>query len=150
MAKSKNKSCGPPTRNRYNRNARLQNAKKWAEQYNGKNIAKGYSKWFGVDLLCAIKELEILGYKFKQSYKEQVNQSLIERQKQNGSNKREKEMEKLYDNGFGSFYFISDYTSNGFQDGISLAEIEGQEDQGRNLTGQGNILHFISDEDLPF
>jgi hypothetical protein len=47
----------------------------------GKIIAKGYSNWFGVNLLCAITELELLAYKLKDSYKKQLNQSLITRQK---------------------------------------------------------------------
>jgi hypothetical protein len=41
LAKRKNKSNSTPRRKRYNRNARLQKAMKWAEHYNGKNIAKG-------------------------------------------------------------------------------------------------------------
>ena len=105
MAKRKNKSSNTPRRKRYNQTVRLQNAKKWVEQYNGKNIAKGYSNWFGVHLLCAIKELELLGYKFKQSYKENVKQSLIARQKQRERRKREKEREQ-FNEGFESFYFI--------------------------------------------
>jgi hypothetical protein len=110
MVNSKKKSSYMPRRKRYNRNARLQNAKKWAEHYNGKNIAKGYSNWFGVDLLCAITELEMLGYKFKQTYKEQVQQSLIARQKQKERRKRKELVENYEDD---TFYFIAGYTSNG-------------------------------------
>lgn len=62
MGKGKNKSSSTPKRKRYNKNDR-------AEQYNGKNIAKGYSNWFGVDLVCAINELEVLGSKFNRLLK---------------------------------------------------------------------------------
>lgn len=103
MAKSKKNSSNTPRRKRYNRNARLQNAQKWAEQYKGKNIAKGYSNWFGVDLLCAITELEMLGYKFKLSYKEQIQQSLITRRIQIERRKRKEQIENYED---GTFYFI--------------------------------------------
>lgn len=111
MAKSKHKSNSTPKRKRYNRKARLQNAKKWAEQYNGKNIAKGYSNWFGVDLLCAITELELLGYKFKETYKLKVHQSLLARQKQ----KEKRKLQQISDNDYfdSSFYYIEGFTSNG-------------------------------------
>ena len=50
-----------PRRNRLNKKQRISIAKKWLISYNGKNIVKGYSNWFGVDLLCAIRELRIVG-----------------------------------------------------------------------------------------
>ena len=63
MAKQKHNANNTPRRKQYNQKERLQNAKKWIEQYDGKNLAKGYSKWFGVDLICAIAELEIWAIK---------------------------------------------------------------------------------------
>lgn len=129
MAKSKKNLSNTPRRKRYNRNARLQNAKKWAEQYDGKNIAKGYSNWFGVDLICAITELEMLGYKFKQSYKEQVEKSLIARQKQKENRKRKEVIENYEDD---TFYFIAGYTSNGVPFGIKREEMEENEVKIRN------------------
>jgi len=38
-----------------NRQSRLQSAKQWILTYAGKNIIKGYRKWFGVNLQCAIQ-----------------------------------------------------------------------------------------------
>jgi hypothetical protein len=149
MAKKKNKSSNTPRRKRYNQTARLQNAKKWVEQYNGKNIAKGYSNWFGVDLLCAIKELELLGYKFKQSYKENVKQSLIASQKQRERRKREKEREQ-FNEGFESFYFIEGFTSNGFPYGVTLDEINEIEEIEWQLKRQDKKHPFIDVKDIPF
>ncbi|MDR7079233.1 hypothetical protein J2Y03_004291 [Neobacillus niacini] len=149
MAKSKNKSNSSPRRKRYNRNARLQNAKKWAEQYNGKNIAKGYSNWFGVDLLCAVTELEILGYKFKQSYKEHVKQSLVAMQKQKERKRYEKEQEQNYE--AENFYFIAGYTSNGVPFGITTEKIEIESvDIARKWINHDKKPFFMDDEDLPF
>jgi hypothetical protein len=139
MVKSKNKSSSTPRRKRYNRNARLQNAEKWAEQYNGKNIAKGYSNWF----------LNLLGYKLKQSYKDKVNQSLFARQKQKEGRKREKDQEPFYDD-FGPFYYIEGYTSNGFPYGVTSEEREGNEDIRRQLKSQCNMLTNLDADDLPF
>jgi hypothetical protein len=30
-------------------------------KFSGKNIVRSYAKWFGVDLLCAVKELSLCG-----------------------------------------------------------------------------------------
>jgi hypothetical protein len=49
------------------RPARLQSARSWLEKYPGKNVVRGYRKRFGVDLVCAYKELEILGIRFDPS-----------------------------------------------------------------------------------
>ncbi|WP_462413210.1 hypothetical protein [Neobacillus sp. Marseille-QA0830] len=122
MAKKKHNTNNTPRRKRYNRKDRLQNAKKWAEIYNGKNLAKGYSNWFGVDLICAITELEMLGYKFKQTYKEQVKKSIEARQKQKEQRRREKE--QIEDDGEGMFYFIAGYTENGVPYGLTRDEME--------------------------
>jgi hypothetical protein len=147
MAKGKKNSSNTPRRKRYTRKARLQNAKKWAEQYDGKNIAKGYSNWFGVDLLCAITELEMLGYRFKQSYKKQVEQSLIARKKQKESRKRKELVENYEDD---TFYFIAGYTSNGVSFGITRDKMEEDENKPRQSKSQDSMPFFIDDEDLPF
>ncbi|MDQ1002514.1 hypothetical protein QFZ28_002914 [Neobacillus niacini] len=147
MAKSKKNPSNTPRRKRYNRNARLQNAKKWAEQYDGKNIAKGYSNWFGVDLLCAITELEMLGYKFKQTYKKQVEQSLIARQKQKESRKR-KEVAENYEDDI--FYFIAGYTSNGVPFGVTREEMENDEGKTSRAINKDKIIFYKNNEDLPF
>ena len=54
------------------RAARLQTAKEWIPQYEGKSIVRGYSKYFGVDFLCAITELEMLGVKLDPNYVAQL------------------------------------------------------------------------------
>ncbi len=78
--KSKKRS-NTPRHKRLNRVSRLQAAKHWMPKYEGKNIVKGYSTHFGVDKLCAVKELEVLGYKIDTQYINRLKVSLIERQK---------------------------------------------------------------------
>lgn len=51
----------PPRRKRMNRQARLMAAPHWLPKYPGKNVVRGYATWFGVDLACALKELQLLG-----------------------------------------------------------------------------------------
>jgi hypothetical protein len=148
MAKSRNKSNSTPRRKKYNRHARLQNAKKWSEQYTGKNIAKGYSNWFGVDIICAITELEMLGYKFKKSYKDWVHQSLIDKQKQKEIRERKNE-EQIYEDG--TFFYITGFTSNGFPYGITIEELENiDENIQKQMINQDQLQFPFDDEDLTF
>jgi hypothetical protein len=57
--KKRKRNLGP-RRKRMRRPARLMAAVKWRAGYGGKNIVRGYARWFGVDLVCAITELRML------------------------------------------------------------------------------------------
>jgi hypothetical protein len=145
MTKGK-KITNTPKRKRYNRQDRIQNAKKWIEQYNGKNIVKGYSNYFGVNLHCAITELEMIGIKVKSSYKEQVIQSLTAKQNDKESLKSKNEWEQ--DEEDESLYYIAGYTSNGVPYGLSMEEIEKNHVDVLRETKKRS--HYIHDENLPF
>ena len=62
----------PPRHKRLTRQRRLQAAKTWLRSYPGKNIARGYRKHFGVDSLCAIRELRLLGVANDPAYERAV------------------------------------------------------------------------------
>lgn len=64
-----------PRHKRMKRKSRLQAAVHWIPKYSGKNLVRGYARHFGVNLLCAITELETLGYKIKQSYKDSIREN---------------------------------------------------------------------------
>ena len=49
------------------------------KSYNGKSLMRGYAKWFGVDKLCAIRELKILGVPISEAIEKQVIDSLHQR-----------------------------------------------------------------------
>lgn len=51
----------PPRRKRMTRRGRLDAARHWLPKYTGKNVVRGYAKWFDIDLGCALKELQVLG-----------------------------------------------------------------------------------------
>ncbi|WLR55380.1 hypothetical protein LC048_24480 [Mesobacillus subterraneus] len=57
------------------REARLQSAKSWLKNYDGKHVVKSYSKWFGVDSICAMNELEVLGLRFSEKQKKKLNEA---------------------------------------------------------------------------
>jgi len=62
----------PPRHKRLTRQGRLQAGKRWLRSYPGKNIARGYRKHFGVDSLCAIRELRLLGVAIDPAYERAV------------------------------------------------------------------------------
>jgi hypothetical protein len=50
-----------PRRKRMSRAARLQSGRQWLRSFSGKRVVSSYARWFGVDLVCGAKELQILG-----------------------------------------------------------------------------------------
>lgn len=63
-----------------NQKQRLQAARgtSWIQKYSGKNPVQGYRKWFGVDIVCAITELKLLGVKIDPEYEVQVRRSVAQ------------------------------------------------------------------------
>ena len=74
-----------PNRKKYNKEQRLAAAEKWIPTYRGENLVKGYSNWFGVDKICAINELELLGQEIDPIYKTQIYKLEIEKEDANGN-----------------------------------------------------------------
>lgn len=116
-----------PRRKRLNKKQRISIANDWLKFYNGKNIVKGYSNWFGVDLLCAIRELRIIGQIISKEYEIQIRKSLEDKflQRKNAKEKKEhNEIENEYVNDLESeFEFTAGYTSNGMPFGIRKDEL---------------------------
>ncbi len=63
------------------RSARLASAKAtgWVEKYPGKNLVRGYARWFGVDLVCALTELRALGVKIDHEREKQIRVTIANR-----------------------------------------------------------------------
>lgn len=70
----------PPRRLRMKRAARLQAARTWLTKYTGKRVVRGYARWFGIDLGCALKELTMLGIALDPTYVEQLRETIRQRQ----------------------------------------------------------------------
>ncbi len=51
-----------------NREQRLQSARPFIQNYSGGNIARGYSRWYGVDRRTAVLELKMLGVQLNEDY----------------------------------------------------------------------------------
>jgi len=111
-----------PRRKRIKRNQRLKLARQWLRDYSGNHIVKGYAKWYGVDLLCAITELRMNGIQISEEYEIQIKQSIeVERLKKERKNKRQESLEEYSDR---RYAYIAGYTSNGVPFGITHEEME--------------------------
>ena len=124
--KRKKKSQKSPKRKRMKRETRLQSAKNWIPTYEGKNIVRGYAKWYCVDLLCAIIELRILGVHVDQNYEANVRRSIETKAKHRRQKRlalKEAEFDNLYPDSDDTFAYIAGYTSGGFPYGVTWDEI---------------------------
>lgn len=123
----KKKKGNTPKRKCMTRSSRLASGKIWLETNSGQNIVKRYSKWYGVDNLCAIVELRILGLAIREDNENQIKKSMADLAKSRNHRKDQGEKE-LHSGGevFSEKYFafITGYTSGGFPIGIKHEEME--------------------------
>jgi len=70
MAKKKKKNQHKQLR----RTQRLGRGKSWLKTYQGEDIIQDYIKRYGVDLLCAVVELRMLGVAISEDYEYQLRQ----------------------------------------------------------------------------
>ena len=101
-------------------------AGEWIKTYTGSNIVKGYTKKYGVDKPCAIKELHMIGVQISDEYERQLKQSLeaqrkLKLLKQEKKEKTDPESEWVSDE---NFAVIIGYTSGGFPFGVTNEEME--------------------------
>ena len=112
-----------PRRKRMNRQARLQHARStnWLATYHGKDVIKGYCKWFAVDPLCALKELRILGMTISEEKEIEIRKTAEKKalaRRRQKDDAVEKEQEALCIESDDTFAFIAGYTPNGVAYGI--------------------------------
>ena len=99
------------------REGRLQSAKTWLKSFQGDNVVRGYAKWFGVDLICAFKELELLGVELDPKYLAQLQATFDNRRRK----KKAKRDDSHHDDCIESddnFSYIAGYTSGGMPYGV--------------------------------
>ena len=126
------KKSNTPKRKRLTRKHRLGLSKEWIGSYDGKNIVRGYAKWYGVDLLCAIKELRINGVMVDEEYETIIKKSIEEKAqaKRINAENREKKLTDIQDDYSDSrFAFIAGYTSGGAAYGLTHQEMENYQEE---------------------
>lgn len=104
------------------RKARLQSARAWVSGYSGRDIVRGYRKWFGVSTVCAIIELRQLGVSVPAERLEQAKLTEKEAALANARKRaRRKQLSDAADKFVDSdetFSFIAGYTEGGAPYGI--------------------------------
>ena len=120
-------------RNRHKRlvrNARLQAARNWLPTYTGKNVVRGYRKHFGVDALCAIVELQLLGVPIQPGYIESVERSRAAMRRKRAARKERKQRQAsmpIVRDWDETYAYIAGYTAWGFPYGVTWLEMERSE-----------------------
>jgi hypothetical protein len=119
------KKGNTPKRKRYNRKQRLPVAEAWLNAYKGKNVVSSYSKWFGVDKLCAVHELRMLGKEISLEYELSLKESIRAKseQKQKKLKEREKDLLPVVESDYW-FSHIVGYTAAGFPFGLTHEEMD--------------------------
>lgn len=132
---------------RMKRPARLKSARSWLTTYNGKAIARGYRKHFGVDWVCVFKELELLGVRVDPEYRDTVLKSVARAIETRTLRKlrRKEALDGLIDSD-GTFAYIAGYTEAGFPYGVTWEEWE-QTNQMESLNLQDSVGANIADFD---
>jgi hypothetical protein len=136
MSKKK-KSCSlPPRRKRMRRQARLDSARQWLASYSGKNIVRGYRKRYGVDWLCAVRELHQLGVEVNPQYVAQLEVTMEQRRLERQRRKQQREGDGVEERTIDSddtFAYIASYTSGGVPYGLTWEQWGGLEEEWERL-----------------
>ena len=123
MPKKKKKN----QRKQLRRTQRLSRGKNWMNTYQGENIIEDYRKRYGVDLLCAVVELRMLGADISEDYEYQLRQEEEYRRvsKKSKGRKNNQQQEEFLD-GFSdeTFAFIAGYTYGGVPFGLKWEEVD--------------------------
>lgn len=126
MFKKKTNRSFPPRRKRMRRQARLDSARQWLASYSGKHIVRGYRKRYGVDWLCAVRELRLLGVELDPRYVAQLEVTVEQRRRERQRRKQCEstsvgEMTIDFDDTFAT---IIGYTSGGAPYGLTWEQWE--------------------------
>ena len=112
-----------------NYKARLKVAKKWDESVDTLKKIKAYVKFFGVDKLCAAKELlqagVVLQEKYAARWATRIERKALARKKKTLTKGKCKDKETLDELSFESedfFYYVAGYTEGGAPYGIIWEE----------------------------
>jgi hypothetical protein len=107
------------------RQARLASARTWLKKFSGQNVVRSYAKWFGVDLLCAVKELSLCGVAVDPAYVAQLKTTFASRT----SRRAKQPVADPQSAGYGvdwdeNFAYIVGRTEADFPYGVTWEEVE--------------------------
>lgn len=105
---------------------RLNSALHWTKTYDGKSLVRGYSKRYGVDKLCAIRELRMLGVEISEEFENNLRSSLRQLWDQRRLRKQKRKQQNHVQPLKSDWYhaIIIGYTDGGASYGITWEEME--------------------------
>jgi hypothetical protein len=114
------------------RQGRLASARSWLTKFSGKNVVRSYANWFGVDLLCAVKELSLLGVTIDPAYVAKLKTTLASAK----SRRPKQPVKEPQSVGYGvdwdeNFAYIAGRTEAGFPYGVTWEELAESEAEGK-------------------
>jgi len=122
MAKKRKKN----QRKQLRRTQRLGRGKNWLKMYQGEDVIEDYRKRYGVDLLCAVVELRMLGADINEDYEYQLRQDEEYKRLSKKSKKKDgkQKIEEDFLDGFSddNFAYIAGHTPGGAPFGLTWEE----------------------------
>ena len=109
------------------RASRLQSGRHWLRSFPGKRVVSSYARWFGVDLKCAAKELQILGVRLAPGYLEALQRTVSERPRHRRDSAKQASALDIEPISNREFAYIAGYTGAGLPFGLSWEELEAVE-----------------------
>lgn len=104
---------------------RLRVGRKWIAAYTGKSVVRGYCRHFGVDLVCAVRELQLLGVKLDPQRVQNMlasHEGNLEARRRRKAQKQARDAPVLDQDEH--FFYIAGYTAGGAPYGITWAEAD--------------------------
>jgi hypothetical protein len=120
MARRKQRIPGPRL-HRLKRSARLDSARAWLPKYEGKKTVRSYRKRYGVDLLCAIAELQMLDVPLDPTYVNRVRTTVDNEIKRKAAHKKRSSPDQFVE-GDSAFAYIVGYNEGDAAFGVALEE----------------------------
>ena len=108
--------------------SRIARARNWLPTYSGTKVVRAYRKKFGVDTVCAVRELQEIGHDFKPGYVYNLLNAEAARiaalQRKNADKKMDEGLNAEYNDWQDDrFYYIAGYTSGGAPYGVTWEEM---------------------------
>jgi len=108
--------------------SRIARARNWLPTYSGTRVVRAYRKKFGVDTVCAVRELQEIGYEFKPGYVDNLLNAEAARvaalQRKKAEKKLGEDLNAEYNDWQDDrFYFIAGHTSGGAPYGVTWEEM---------------------------
>lgn len=95
--------------------------------YSGKDVVRGYRKWYGVSTVCAIFELRQLGFTVSEDRLAQARVTEEQTARRRAARKEAARSEENPDSDL-NFAFIAGYTEGGAPYGVTWDEVEAADD----------------------